>query len=92
MGVENKTPLEMLSDVTHLSKSQVQKIFDDVKENFRKLEECTHHIFDRVGEGMDTKYQCTQCGGTITPAEYKWFIIGLAHGLNPGRASDLKGD
>lgn len=73
--------LDALSAVSGLSKEETGKIFENVKANFKRLDECNGpHDFEKVGEDFRAIYRCRKCNGEISQRDYKWYAKGLEHG------------
>lgn len=89
----NKTPpqaksvLEVISDISGVGKKEVNSIFEKVKQNHRKLDNCkTPHEFEpheRIG-GEESKiyrnYKCKKCGGILDSINVSWYERGLKDG------------
>lgn len=75
--METKNSLDVLSSVSGLSKDEMHKIWQEVKANHAKLNECDYHEFVLVpGDNSPIltkrKYVCTHCGGVIDGMAHKW--------------------
>ncbi len=67
-----------------INKEHLREIFEEVKENNRKLFNCTGpHKFVVMGteEIINKKYRCELCGGTIDAGRKHWYDQGLKHGM-----------
>ena len=73
-----------LSELTGISRDDVASTFERVKANNALLESCAWHWFvlnPDIQAPLDylnrhLAYKCVHCGGTITPAMYKWHQLG----------------
>lgn len=66
------------------AKAEMKKIFEEVKENHKKLDSCNLHDFsiDNNPEKLyGRKYQCTKCGGVVDSVTKSWYESGVAHGI-----------
>jgi hypothetical protein len=75
-----KQVLDKLAKVTGISPEEVGRIFDDVKENKRKLDACELHDFYATGEGVRSDFLCRRCDGRISRRDHMWYQIGIRHG------------
>ena len=73
---------EILSQVTGLPMSEMQKIWQEVKANAKTLDECGGpHDFQSQDPGKPlAKYRCTKCGGVVDGTDKLWYERGLEHG------------
>jgi hypothetical protein len=76
---------ETLSAVTGLSKERLEGIWEEVKENKKRLDNCTgpHEFTPNDVDGLlgtAKNYKCSKCQGTITSVEHRWYERGLQHG------------
>lgn len=64
----------------------VAQIWDQVKANSTRLQECKlHHFTGRPATGI--KWRCTRCDGEMSGSDVLWYIRGYeAHG---GQADDV---
>lgn len=64
------------------SRGQMRLIYDEVKQNYEKLNNCKHHKFKQKGEQrkFQRKYRCMNCDGVIDSISYKWFMTGYEMG------------
>lgn len=59
-----------------MTPAQVLEIFNNVKQNHKRLEECTKpHDFQPITGAR--KYKCTKCNGEIDTTHYYWYYQGL---------------
>lgn len=68
-----------LSEFSGLPKSDVQAIFEQVKENSAKLNACQYHEFELHEQAQiltRSKFRCIHCGGTISGSDYRWHELG----------------
>jgi hypothetical protein len=65
-----------------MNKEAVKQIFEEVKENHRKLDSCSRHDFS-IDLVPDTKwgkrYQCSRCRGIVDSLTKYWYEKGLKH-------------
>lgn len=73
-----------------MSKLKFEQLMADVKENFKKLDECEkpHDFQPSMWIGHDqnkfaTRYTCSKCGGEIDGIQRKWYVEGLCDGRRP---------
>jgi len=75
---DEKDGLDALSKISGLKKERVQKIWDDVKDNQKVLEECERpHDFEQISEKFGSDYVCKKCGGKVRSIDAKWYKEGL---------------
>ena len=75
--------LDVLANVSGMKKEEVQRAFDEAKENVRKLRSCEGpHDFEKVNDGLylRAQYRCKKCGGLVRGHDYHWYEEGLKHG------------
>lgn len=82
-----RTAVDVISEVTGLSKSTMQEIWAAVKANHALLDTCKGHDFslpfEKRGQ-MTTKWKCTKCQGVVDTLAKRWYETGLKHGLSRG--------
>lgn len=64
-------------------KIDMDEIWNEVKENGKKLDSCTKHDFSidtEPDKKFGKKYQCPNCGGHIDAIKKMWYEKGLKHG------------
>jgi hypothetical protein len=72
---------EILGQVSGLGRSEVQKIWGEVKANSARLDACVGpHDFQRAEERLGARFTCTKCGGTADASAVHWYQGGLVHG------------
>lgn len=74
-----------------MDKKEMMEIFQEVKENHKKLDACERHDFSidlNSERPMGKKYQCTRCGGWVDETKKTWYEKGLAHAENNSRDID----
>lgn len=64
---------------TGLPRGALLGVWAHVKENQRKLDACSAHVFNADGEGLFKKYTCANCGGTADGHAVHWYKVGIAH-------------
>ncbi len=60
-----------------------KKIFEEVKENHRKLDSCSLHDFSidiTPSKPYMKKFRCTNCSGEVDLTTKSWYEKGLQHG------------
>jgi hypothetical protein len=60
-----------------------KKVWEEVKENHRKLDTCKRHVFVAIPDSttpIPRKYKCTACGGTADSINVHWYNLGVQHG------------
>jgi len=75
--------LEVLGKVSGLGTDEAKRIFEQVKENQRRLDECVGpHDFQPIGEEkkFGRRHVCTLCKGEIDSINKSWYETGLKHG------------
>jgi hypothetical protein len=79
--------LRQVSDLIGLQPGVMSKIWEEVKANHAKLEQCKGHDFSRPykqrGE-LVTDWMCSKCGGHVDTSHKRWYELGLKHGLSRG--------
>lgn len=85
--VDKKTNLfEQLEKYTGISVERQKQIFENVRNNRKKLESCSHHDFlieiPVPHSKIQKKYQCTHCKGIVDIQEKYWYELGLLHARN----------
>jgi hypothetical protein len=80
MSEKTYNALEVLQAASGIPMPEVKAIWESVKANQAKLDQCPRHEFTKQGEGMRATYTCRHCGGTVRPIEHKWYQQGLKHG------------
>ena len=58
------------------------KIWEDVKENHKKLNSCTIHDFKDItpDRPFGKKYKCMNCGAELDGINVSYYNLGLKHG------------
>lgn len=75
--------LKVLENVSGLSRDEIGKIWDEVRENSKRLKECPGpHEFEKTNDGLFARadYRCKKCGGRVKGPQYHWYEEGLKHG------------
>lgn len=75
------------------NKINVKKIWEQVKENQKRLNGCTSHNFIELIDGelqtggtiytsrkIGKRFKCLNCGGQIESTNKNWYDKGLKHG------------
>ena len=66
-----------------ISKEEASKIYEEVKENQRRLKSCEGpHDFHPVDpeEKIRRRYRCSKCQGEVDTVACSWYREGLKHG------------
>lgn len=65
-----------------MNRKTSQEIFNEVKENHKKLRECKLHDFRDItlDRKINKKYQCNNCKGEINSINHSWYLRGLRDG------------
>jgi hypothetical protein len=72
---------EILSKVSGLKRSEIDKLWLEVKDNKSKLNKCLRHDFKEISNDITGKrYKCSNCGGEVTSSQQIWYNIGFKHG------------
>jgi len=73
--------LKTLEAVTGIDRARMTTLWEEVKENGRKLNSCARHDFAKIEPivTMNQKYQCIHCLGTIDGIAHSWYSKGRAH-------------
>ena len=78
---------KMLSDMSGIPREEIMSLWDQVKENHRKLRECKRHRFSGGKVSLGQKVICLECGGEMGLVSVGDYIRGYeAHG---GNADDV---
>lgn len=73
--------IEVLSDITGISRDGIGSIWEQVKANVARLRSCERHDFSReYKRGGSVRYQCLRCRGTVDRLQKYWYEIGVLHG------------
>lgn len=72
----------VLSDLTGQSRTRVQELWAEAKENVRRLDSCARHHFEPIGpvQPLRTRYRCGKCGGEVDSHARHWYERGLVDG------------
>ena len=73
--------VEILSKVSGLSKDDILSIWDEVRENAKKLEGCPgpHDFQPDTSKRLNRDEVCSKCGGKISKVNANWYREGLEH-------------
>jgi len=76
--------IDVLSKISGQSKETVKSIWEEVKENHKKLDACPGpHKFTipfRSSGELIRDWSCELCGGHISSSDKSWYEKGLNHG------------
>lgn len=73
---KKQNALDTLSKVSGVSRQQVDKIWQGVKENHKKLDNCTLHQFGKIGYKPGKAYKCLNCGGEMRTSDIYMYAKG----------------
>lgn len=78
------TVVDQLSEISGISKPEMNAIWEQVKANHKRLDECVGpHVFtrevSRTGK-LVRRWACERCGGEIETVDKSWYEMGLKHG------------
>lgn len=62
--------------------NELKEIMEEVKENHRKLDSCSRHLFNEdltPERRLNKQWKCSNCGGYINSSEKLWYEKGLCH-------------
>ena len=72
--------LEKLSKLSGIAKPEMQKIWEEIQENKKKLNSCSFHEFKlNSDQQFNNLYICQNCKGTVRITEKLWYEQGIAH-------------
>jgi hypothetical protein len=63
-----------------INKEEQMKIFEEVRENRRKQENCSLHDFEKESDKLGSKYICKNCGCRVDSNFVTAYQQGLKHG------------
>lgn len=82
--VDKHDGAEALSRVSGVPREGVMEIWEQVKENRRKLDACDgpHEFDEQTGSVLSSRktFVCRKCGGALRASEYNWYQKGLEDG------------
>jgi len=82
-----------LSKVSGLSEGKVDLIWQEVRENHKKLDGCKVHNFGEIQYAVHGRYECKNCGGIMTHLHMQMYTKGyVAAGKNKEDIYVLKGE
>ncbi len=89
---EPRSFYNIMSKVSGLREDVLKDIARQVVENNKLLNACLLHDFIELPVEDDkrpwnTKYQCTQCHGTVDHREHLWYCRGREHGRQESEAT-----
>jgi DNA-directed RNA polymerase subunit M/transcription elongation factor TFIIS len=79
-GQLNKSGMDVLPQVSDISKDGMKKIWDNVKENHKKLDSCNLHDFSidlNPEKKIGKRWQCQKCSGKVDAAVKEWYESGV---------------
>ena len=75
-----KSAVDVLSNISGMTKADIKKIANDVRKNNEKLNNCQCHNFCiQIEHGYREKFKCENCGGIIDGIMKKYYELGLEH-------------
>lgn len=75
--------LEVVSKISGISSEEANAIWQQVKENQRKLEACPRHDFSidlKPDQSYGKRFCCSKCGGEVDHITKVWYETGVKHG------------
>lgn len=87
---EGKSGLDQLAGAMMVKSKDLKDIWEDVKENHRKLDSCPgpHDFVVKNPEArrMNQRMVCRKCKGEMTVLDANLYLKGVAHGVKSVRA------
>ena len=73
---------DVMSQISGVPRAEVDALFQQVKENHRRLADCSGHTFTDTtpDKPIGKKYRCSHCLGEIDSQAYYWFTKGVEQG------------
>lgn len=68
----------ILSNLSGLPKSEVDRLWGEVKANSATLNACPQHLFPEGKVRMGDKLTCVHCKGTVSLTDAGWYVKGFA--------------
>lgn len=68
---------EDISRMTGLSRDKVISLWEEVKENVRRLDGCERHKFDAPLVKIGEKLTCQNCGGVLSLSDISQYVRGF---------------
>lgn len=75
----NQDNLQVLSNLTGVTKKEVLSIWEQVKANKARLDECNLHNFVQIDNRLGSKWRCDKCQGEVDASAVLWYQKGLNH-------------
>lgn len=76
--------LDQIANIVGIDRSDVQKIWRKARENNKRIESCSRHVFPADSVRLGVKYRCLNCRGEMDAVSVKYYIEGyMAAGGNP---------
>jgi hypothetical protein len=75
--------IDVLANVSNLSRDDVKRIWESVKANQMLLDSCkAPHDFQPVETSgkFVREHKCSKCGGVLEATKALWYVKGLLHG------------
>lgn len=74
----------VLSELTGVSRDEVEAAFNEVKANNQTLSQCDYHEFTLNPDlanpdspvNRSKRHKCKNCGGVVSEVMWRWFEIG----------------
>ncbi len=87
MSEKTVNGIELLSEISGLSQSDIRSMWEQGKDNLRRIDSCKGHKFSPTG--TRGRLKCSVCGGEVDAREARLYEQGLAHGR--GQALGVEG-
>ncbi len=87
MSEKTVNGIELLSEISGLSQSDIRSMWEQGKDNLRRIDTCKGHMFRPAG--TRGRLKCSVCGGEVDTREARLYEQGLAHGR--GQAPSVEG-
>lgn len=72
---------EMLLKGSGVSQERLHEMWEEAKNNVKRLNECPDHDFEPIDPEpkLGTRYRCKNCDGEISGSSYHWYLKGRKH-------------
>ena len=76
-----QAPVDILSEATGLSRTQLEQLWAEAGANQRRLEACPGpHVFVGIGSMPFRRAICDLCAGEVESSVARWYELGIEHG------------